>query len=385
MPDDRQPTDALISELDALRRRNAELEAQLHDQRSTTKDLRTDKARYCAVFERASDAIFIEDRAENIIDVNPQAEVLTGYSREALLQMTTAALQPPDQRGRNPRADGRFETTIVHRDGHHIPVEIAQTTLSGETEGLFLAIVRDITTRRQADAERDQLIIDLDSFAQTVAHDLKNPLNNILNSIEMLGDDLSIYPPDAIRQILNIAGRSTHKALNIVHELLLLAGVRQMEEVPLTPLDMSPIVQEALDRLVYMIREYDAHITLPTRWPQAVGYAPWVEEIWTNYISNAIKYGGEPPQITLGADPPQDGMVRFWVRDNGPGIPSDKQARLFVPFSRLDQAQSKGHGLGLSIVMRIVERLGGEVGMNAGRGRGRKARGTTFYFLLPAV
>ncbi len=73
-------------------------------------------------------------------------------------------------------------------------------------------------------------------------------------------------------------------------------------------------------------------------------------------------------------------MVRFWVRDNGPGIPPEDQRRLFTPFTQLDQVRAKGHGLGLSIVQRIVERLGGQVGVESVVGQG-----SVFSFTLPAA
>jgi two-component system, sensor histidine kinase and response regulator len=83
-----------------------------------------------------------------------------------------------------------------------------------------------------------------------------------------------------------------------------------------------------------------------------------VEEVWVNYLSNAIKYGGNPPRIELGADQLPDNHIRFWVRDNGPGLSPDDQQRLFTPFTQLNQVMVRGHGLGLSIVQRIVHKLG---------------------------
>ncbi|RMG87985.1 MAG: ATP-binding protein, partial [Chloroflexi bacterium] len=113
-------------------------------------------------------------------------------------------------------------------------------------------------------------------------------------------------------------------------------------------------------------------------WPIAVGHAPWVEEVWSNYISNAVKYGGEPPQITIGAEQEKN-YVRFYVHDNGPGLDAQARSRLFAAGTRLAQHRAlKGHGLGLSIVRRIVERLGGEVGVESEPGQG-----STFYFTLP--
>ena len=109
----------------------------------------------------------------------------------------------------------------------------------------------------------------------------------------------------------------------------------------------------------------------------AKGHAGWIEEIWVNYINNALEHGGQAVRIDLGADTQPDGMIRFWVRDNGPGIPYDNQEKLFTPFTRMAQVQTKGQGLGLSIVRRIADKLGGQVGVESDPGRG-----STFYFLL---
>jgi two-component system sensor histidine kinase/response regulator len=103
-----------------------------------------------------------------------------------------------------------------------------------------------------------------------------------------------------------------------------------------------------------------------------LGYAPWIEEVWANYISNAR---GQPPQVTIGATAQPDGRIRFWVQDNGSGLSTEAQQRLFTPFTRLEQAHIKGHGLGLSVVQRIIEKLGGQVGV--------ESMGSTFYFTLP--
>jgi signal transduction histidine kinase len=145
-------------------------------------------------------------------------------------------------------------------------------------------------------------------------------------------------------------------------------------------MDMARIVDEAVKRIAYMADKWNATVVLPEAWPVAVGYGPWIEEVWVNYLSNGIKYGGRPPRLEFGADVESDGMIRFWVRDNGHGLTQEEQARLFTPFTRLEQVSLKGHGLGLSIVRRIVEKLGGEVGVESQVGEG-----SIFSFVLPAA
>lgn len=142
---------------------------------------------------------------------------------------------------------------------------------------------------------------------------------------------------------------------------------------------MASIVAKTQRRLSDMIEKYQAQIMSPDTWPAAIGYSPWIEEVWANYISNAIKYGGRPPYVELGATIQEDETVRFWVRDNGAGLSSEEQSRLFAPFTRLSQTRIKGHGLGLSIVRRIMEKLGKQVGVE-----GQAGEGSTFFFTLPA-
>ena len=221
---------------------------------------------------------------------------------------------------------------------------------------------------------------ELNAFAHTVAHDLKNPLTTMISFASLLEEDLAGLPENSeTRRSAQYIMQAARKMLSIIEELLLLAGVRQREDVIVAPLEMGSIVSEALQRLIPLIQERGAKIRLPAVWPVVVGHAPWVEEVWVNYISNAIHYGGAPPVIEIGARPTGAGTTLFYTQDNGNGIAPEDQARLFTPFTRLDQVNTKGHGLGLSIVRRIVERMGGRVGVVS-----KPGQGSIFYFTLPA-
>ena len=234
---------------------------------------------------------------------------------------------------------------------------------------------------RQDIVERDNLIAELDAFSHTVAHDLKNPLSIVIGYADLLHSDYEVMPLKHIMDSVQVIWQTSQKMNNIVEELMLLAGIRK-QEITLEPLDMAAIVQEARQHLRILIEKHEAEIRLPDAWPLALGYGPWVEEVWANYISNACKYGGQSPRIELGATTQPNGFVRFWVHDNGVGLTPEQCASLFVPFTRLDQVHATGHGLGLSIVHRIVEKLGGQVGVES---EGVPGRGSTFYFTLPGA
>jgi len=221
---------------------------------------------------------------------------------------------------------------------------------------------------------------ELDAFAHTVAHDLKSPLGIITGFTDLLIHRHQTMSSKDIVKALDLTFRTGQKLNRIIEELMLLTGVRKQEVIS-EPLDMSSIVREAINRLQMLIQEQQAQITLrdEAAWPVTLGYAPWIEEVWANYISNAIKYGGQPPHVEVGAIMQADSKVRFWVRDDGPGLSAEAQAKLFTPFTRLGQVRANGHGLGLSIVRRIVEKLSGQVGLESECGQG-----STFFFTLPA-
>lgn len=244
-------------------------------------------------------------------------------------------------------------------------------------------LVRNVLEKDET--EKDQLLQDSKSFAQNVAHDLKTPLTAILGFASMLSDARARIPQEQQEEALQAIVRTSLKMNNIIQELLLLAAVRQ-ENIKTGPVQMAGAVSGAKQRLWSVIADTDAELIVPdaASWPIVVGYAPWIEEVWINYISNAIKYGGKPPRIELGSDPDFKvfpggrKLARFWVHDNGPGISPEDQEQLFNQFTRLDQVRAEGHGLGLSIVAQVVEKLGGEVGVESYPGQG-----STFYFLLP--
>jgi signal transduction histidine kinase len=245
-----------------------------------------------------------------------------------------------------------------------------------EAQSLNLQLEKEIE-------EREVLIADLKAFSHTVAHDLKNPLTLIVGYVSMLMNKPAVMGEAELMVIAGPISRTANRMIRIIDGILTLANVGREEIIP-EPLDMSWVIEAVEDRLALLVNQHQAVIIKPESWPPVLGYAQWLEEVWANYISNAIKYGGRPPRIELGADPPAaltaDGgeYVRFWVRDNGPGLPEDVQPQLFMEFARFDETHT-GYGLGLSIVKRIVTKLGGQVGIESPPGHG-----SLFYFTLPA-
>jgi signal transduction histidine kinase len=218
---------------------------------------------------------------------------------------------------------------------------------------------------------------ELSAYDHTVAHNLKDPLSVILATTDAILHITDLTPEELRAYLMQI--HSTAQAMDeMVDNMLLLSELGEVEP-PVGPMNMAEIVSRIRLRMVYQVEQHRARIHYPGTWPIAVGYAPWVEEVWANLISNAIKYGGRPPEVELGASVRRDGTAMFWVRDNGAGLSHDAQAAIFRPFAQFGPVRTPGHGLGLAIVKRIVERLGGQVGLESQPGRGSR-----FSFTLPA-
>lgn len=270
--------------------------------------------------------------------------------------------------------DGR---EVIARVTTHLTIRNLQKKLQAE----IIEREKAEEALRQYAAELQTRNEELDAFAHSVAHNLKNPLGALTGIADVIVSEYAMHIPDYLQTSLNAIARSGRKATNIVEELLVLASVHK-RDVELIPLDMEEIVEEVQERLVDMIRDKQAEIILPASWPVALGHAPWIEEVWINYISNAIKYGGQPPCIELGATTQPDSTIRFWVKDNGRGLTAAEQEKLFTPFTRLSKTRAKGHGLGLSIVRSIVEKLGGIVEVES---QGIPGQGSTFSFVLASA
>ncbi len=230
--------------------------------------------------------------------------------------------------------------------------------------------------------EREQLIVDLDAYAHSVAHDLKNPLSVIQGAADFLLSFAADADAAQVAKMHSLIHDAAEKSTQIINALLDIAKMRRQEIAP-KPVDMARVIEEAIARLNTMLDNRKGQITVEASLPPVLGESTWLEEMWMNLISNGIKYGGTPPQIMISGVQEADG-VHFQIRDNGDGMSPSEQKRLFTTFVRLDrhQAQIEGHGLGLSIVKTIIEKLNGKVWLESS---GRAGEGAIFHILLPAV
>ena len=140
---------------------------------------------------------------------------------------------------------------------------------------------------------------------------------------------------------------------------------------------MSQVVWAARQTVERLLMKKGAQLVEAENWPQVQGVASWLEVVWGNLLMNAVAHGGASPRVETGWTD-LGSEHQFWVRDNGGGVPEEKRPLLFQPFHRLHQ-RSSSHGLGLSIVQRLVALQGGHCGYEPAPGGGG-----SFFFTLPS-
>lgn len=333
------------------------------------------------IIENLDQAVILLDSQVCLLRANAAARRLLCLSQDSIGQPLVdlfPAHRPSIKPLLNSKKPSHFVLDVATKDGDRILDVRFKPVVAGTIA--FTLVVEDVTEDRQHDEEREQLISALDDYAHTVAHDLKNPLSAIGGFATLIKEPTIILTEGEILNYVDQIQDMSMKMHTIIDDLLLLASVRDRSDIKIEPVVMRTVIHDAMDRLECQVVESDARIHLSESWPHAIGHPLWIEEIWCNFISNAIKYGGEPPDIRLGHDSPKPGYVRYWVEDNGPGVPERHQHTIFEKFNRLkEHARKDGNGLGLSIVRQIAERLSGEAGYeDAPNG------GSRFYFTLPA-
>jgi PAS domain S-box-containing protein len=353
--------------------------------------LRRSERHFRSLIENSSDIIALHNADGTVAYISPSIRRVLGHAPEDLIGKPCNHYVQHDETGvRLIRQIAKAqkgtiltgELKALHVDGSTRILDVtAQNLIDDSDIGGIVVNARDITERKQMEQERERLISELNAFAHTVAHDLRSPLGTVQGFVDLLMESWQTLSGDKIQAYLSAVGESADHALNIIQEMLLLASVRK-DDVKLQPLDMEAIVNKTMQRMTYKADHENVEFVVQEDWPVVLGYGPWVEEVWANYISNAIKYGGDPPHIEIGCRTQDDGFACLWVEDNGEGISPERRAELFKPFSRLEFHRAEGYGLGLSIVHRIiVEKLGGEVGVR----EGASGRGSRFYFTLPLL
>jgi PAS domain S-box-containing protein len=364
-----------------------------------------ERSRLAQVFEGALDAVVVMDDKGIIRDWNPKAEVIFGWPKEDAIGRSMAETLIPT-RYRKAHADGmahfrrtgegpilgkHLELSALRRDGREIPIELSITLLRFPGDRLFCGFIRDITERKRAQEElrslNEQLesrvrertqslqeaMRELDTFAYSVAHDLRAPLRSMQGFSEIL---LREFPEEVGSRGLDLARRiaDSGKRMDALIQDLLSYSRLSREAVAMESVELSTVVEGILRDMKPELDSRKARVDVEVPMPQVRGHAVTLRQAITNLVENAVKFVGPGvvPQVRVWAE--RRGVsVRLWVEDNGIGIASEHHGRLFRPFERLHrQGEFPGTGIGLAIVRRALERMGGRAGLESEAGKGSR-------------
>lgn len=350
--------------------------------------------------EFAPDAVVLVDARGRIAQVNRQAESLFGYARHELVGRPVEVLLPADLRNlhrqhvegfaRDPSARpmgaGR-DLLGTRRDGATFAVDVSLSMLQTEAGPLFAAAVRDVTDRRRVQQDLEEAAEQLrtantlkDQFLDVTAHELRTPLTAIEGFAEVLTVDAALLDAPAREELIeriSVNAREMRGMVNRLMELSRLGADRVRLDVQDIALD--EVVAEVLDAYRPTAEGHILTSSVPAG-VQVLADPTALWQILSNLLSNAVKFSPAGTSVAItSVDLGED--VEVQVIDQGPGIPESEQPQLFEHFvqgSTLAPAGRRGAGIGLNIVRRYVDMLGGTVGV-----RSRAGHGATFWFRLP--
>lgn len=213
------------------------------------------------------------------------------------------------------------------------------------------------------------------TLAQKISHDLRSPLGAISTSSELLAE-LVAASNEGLASVAKGIETSAGEGLELVRRVVTVLRATYGGQETWEPIHVGLCVDQAKGANESARRKAGAEIVVPEHWPTIPTVGDWLSQVWTLLISNAIRYGGK--RIELGWESLGD-KVRFWVRDNGPGLSPKEAGQPFPAFEKLHETRH-GKGLGLSMVRRFLELLQG-----APRHEKRPDGQTEFSFILPAI
>lgn len=390
-----------------LTRRQAEQLRQLEESKhqrelAEVADRLETETRRNLFFTLALDMLGIADFEGRLLQVNPAWNRVLGYTEEELHQLSGIDLVHPESRSlmqekmellRTGSTISHFESRYRHKDGSYRWLQWSATPVPAER--LIYIFARDVTGRKEDEARicelNQQLELrvaalteanrELEAFNYSIAHDLRTPLRSMSGFAKALAEDEtgSLSPLG-----LDYARRIAHSAKFMDALLLDLLTYSRLARAEILPVRVSleEPVQELLSVMEKEILDAGAQVDIISPLGEACVHAPTLKQILSNLIANSLKFlaPGRKPRIRI-LTTQKDGLVRLWVEDNGIGISAEHHEKIFGLFQRLHDARTyPGTGIGLALVRKGAERMGGHAGVESEPGQGSR-----FWVDLPFV
>lgn len=360
--------------------------------RAMAADLAAHRIRLAAIIANAVDGIITIDERGIVLSVNPASERIFGYGAEEMVGRNVKMLMPEPYRSEHDRYIANYqrggEAKVIgigrevegrRKDGSTFPLDLAVAKLELGDTVLYSGTVRDISERKASEQALLDANAELEEFAYRTSHDLRSPIASSLGLLGISRDMLAEGDLPALGQTLQRMEGNFRRLDHLIQNIITITRNRLMEE-DTQPIDLRALVAESIDALSHLdefkrIRienHVPAELTIeskPSKFQVIVG----------NMLSNAVKYH-DPKE----AEPAIDvravrhaGRVRLSVEDNGLGVPPASRHLLFKMFKRLHPNRSFGSGLGLYILRKSAESLGGTALYEA------KDKGSRFIIELP--
>ncbi|MDO8294260.1 MAG: PAS domain S-box protein [Gallionella sp.] len=402
----RDDQDAIIGYLligtDNTARKQVEAEQKKLDQR-----LRDQQFYTRSLIESNIDAIMTTDPSGIITDVNKQMEALTGCTRDELIGAPVKNFFTDPDRAEtgiklvlSEKKITDYELTARARDGKETVVSYNATTFydrDRNLQGVFAA-ARDVTERNRLDQALQEKNVELESaryvaekanlaksdFLSSMSHELRSPLNAILGFAQLMESDSPPATPAQKESIAQILQAGWH-LLKLINEILDLAKV-ESRQVPLSeePVLLAEVLLECQAMIEPQAQQRDIKLAFPKLdIPYFVrADRTRLKQVLINLLSNAIKYNIKQGTVAVECTESAPGRIRVSIRDTGAGLSPEQLAQLFQPFNRLGQEAGgeEGTGIGLVVAKRLVELMGGAIGVKSTVGVG-----SVFWFELASI
>ncbi|MFA6904388.1 MAG: ATP-binding protein, partial [Gallionellaceae bacterium] len=375
----------LLIGTDNTARKQVETERQKLDQR-----LRDQQFYTRSLIESNIDALMTTDPSGIITDVNKQMELLTGCTRDELIGAPFKSYFTEPERaeaaiilvlGEKKVTD--FELTARSRDGKKTVVSFNAATFydrDRKLQGVFAA-ARDVTERKRLDQElvsaksvAEKANLAKSDFLSSMSHELRTPLNAILGFAQLL--EASSPPPSETQNLrLQQILKAGWYLLELINEVLDLAVIESGKlSLSLEPVTLLDVMRECQALIETLAESHDIRVTFIPFDPALCVHADRtrMKQILINLISNAIKYNRKHGTVEITCMQRTPDTIRISITDSGEGLPAEKLAHLFQPFNRLGQehGSEEGTGIGLVVTRKLVELMGGTIGVSSTVGVG---------------